>query len=347
MLFIEDLSEGRSWVAPAPIGYVERGWAGIVDDLLDDIERVVRHHPEAVVDIVDVSERDGRLRFVCVVGGDGQPDPGVAASIEKAVAAAALRSSRACRRCGRASWEAAAARSGRQCSSARHLMDRPDGIGSSYGLRRPRRVEPRAARRTADSDRTLGGGPRPLGLPTPERRRYRRRDPVSGALGHGPSGLASPPSRVRLVRPSAPNQASTGWRDPSRVPPRRHGPARGEWRRRSEGSPEPRPDRPSMARTARHDAGRRRAGGAEPQGWGDDGAGTARDAPGRARPPAGHEVREDRRTSYANPLTGGCVGVCGIVPSVLPLEPRFRHPALRMEPVPARVRHPGTSCDPV
>ena len=333
-------------VAPAPIGYVERGLAGMVDDLLDDIEKVVQRRPEAVVDIVDVSGRDGRLRFV-TLGGDGRPDPGVAASIEEAVAAAALAWPEPVEGTVERPVEAAAARSGRRCSSARHLMDRPDGIGSSYGLRRPRRVDPRAARRTADSDRTLGGGPRPLGLPTPERRRYRRRDPVSGALGHGPSGLASPPSRFRLVRPSAPNQASTGWRDPSRVPPRRHGPARGEWRRRSEGSPEPRPDRPSMARTARHDAGRRRAGGAEPQGWGDDGAGTAREAPGGARPPAGHEVREDRRTSYASPLKGGCIVFAVSCPQVFAFGATISASSPADGARPARVRHPGASCDPV
>ena len=131
MLFIEDFTEGRPWVAPAPIGYVERGWAGIVEDLLDDIGRAVQAHPEAVVDIVDVSERDGRLQFVCLIEGGEEPKPGISAAVEAAVAAAALRSSRACRRCGRASCGTAAVRSGRRCPRARPLGTGPDCTGPS------------------------------------------------------------------------------------------------------------------------------------------------------------------------------------------------------------------------
>lgn len=97
-ILLPDLVGDRAWVAPAPIGYVEPGWAHIVADMLDALGRIVTRSTETTVDVLNVGERDGAL--VCDVVVDPRPDPSVDKAVADAIATAVSRSSATCTRCG-------------------------------------------------------------------------------------------------------------------------------------------------------------------------------------------------------------------------------------------------------
>ncbi len=102
MIFVDDLAPGLDWLAPAPIGTVEDGWADIVRDLLTDIGAAVAERPGTTVDVLAVSERDGELRFDAVVDGVGADDQMVLSAVATASALARSRAASTCSRCGRA-----------------------------------------------------------------------------------------------------------------------------------------------------------------------------------------------------------------------------------------------------
>ncbi len=112
MIFVDDLAAARAWLAPAPIGIVEPGWAAVVGEVLDDVGRALAGSPGGTVDMLDLSERDGSLRCVLVL--DGENDATVAVAVEAAVEVARRRAAATCYRCGapgrlrldRAGWPA-------------------------------------------------------------------------------------------------------------------------------------------------------------------------------------------------------------------------------------------------
>jgi hypothetical protein len=77
----------------------EEGWSAIVADLLADLDAALANDPGAGVDVLDVSEREGRLRVVYDLTGSFVQ--ATAAAVESTVAAATARSEVTCSRCGR------------------------------------------------------------------------------------------------------------------------------------------------------------------------------------------------------------------------------------------------------
>ncbi len=108
--FINDLAERFAWAVPAPIGYVEPGWAAIASDLLQRIDVLVTAAPGATLDILDVSARSGALSFTFALDGVGRGGPALEDAIRSAVAAAESRSRVTCPYSGRHSPEPHAAR---------------------------------------------------------------------------------------------------------------------------------------------------------------------------------------------------------------------------------------------
>lgn len=99
MIFTPDLLARRAWAAPAPVGYCEDGWAGVISDLFDAFDVIAAATPGLTLDVVAMAERDGRL--VCDVVPD-PPDPTSARAVGAAVAAASARAEKTCATCGRA-----------------------------------------------------------------------------------------------------------------------------------------------------------------------------------------------------------------------------------------------------
>ena len=88
-------------LTPAPIGYVEDGWADVVSELLRDIGHALASHSGVTI---DVAEWDGLLRFDYAFddpGRGGVPDGELSACIAAAVDEAQARSAPTCARCGR------------------------------------------------------------------------------------------------------------------------------------------------------------------------------------------------------------------------------------------------------
>lgn len=101
MIFLGDLIPGLVWLTPAPIGLVEDGWAGIVSDMLRDMDDIIATRPGATVDVLALAERDGELLVDAVVDGIGADDDSPIIAIERAAAIARARAIATCARCGR------------------------------------------------------------------------------------------------------------------------------------------------------------------------------------------------------------------------------------------------------
>ncbi len=98
MIFAPDLLAGRPSAAPAPLGYCEDGWAGVVSGLFDAFDVIAASTPGLSLDVVAMAERDGRLVRDVV---PDPPDLGAVLAIGAAVAAAVARAEETCSRCGR------------------------------------------------------------------------------------------------------------------------------------------------------------------------------------------------------------------------------------------------------
>lgn len=96
MPLITAFTDRYPWADPAPVGYVDHGWATIVADLLHRIDGLLATDPGATVDILDVSGRCGVLRFDFAVDQAGTVDPALVAAIHSAVAEAEARSRTTC-----------------------------------------------------------------------------------------------------------------------------------------------------------------------------------------------------------------------------------------------------------